>query len=43
MEEMLDEGGGGGKGTEGEVLVKLWVGRGALEEEIPMLSGLAGL
>lgn len=40
MDEVFGEGGGRGKGSEGEVLVEFWVGRGALEEEIGVLGGL---
>lgn len=40
MDEVFGEGGGRGKGSEGEVLVEFWVGRGPLEEEIGVLSGL---
>jgi hypothetical protein len=40
MDEVFGEGGRRGKGSEGEVLVELWVGRGTLEEEIGVLRGL---
>ena len=40
MDEVFGECSGRGKGSEGEVLVEFWVGRGALEEEIGVLGGL---